>query len=401
MKEISHQELKEIVKVHYNRKLALLLYGRYGIGKSEGIIASAKDIAKNNNREFVEWNKTNEEKKKEIFANPKKYFVLIDIRLSEFAPEDLKGLPEFTDGKRAISWRVPYWALLMEKEDSDGILFFDELANAVQLIQFSCYKILYDRIINESCMSHNWGIIGCSNVIEDKCNINEIAPALRDRASEYQLIVPDTKTEWIPWAISHKINPWITGFLNMKPSYLWKVDDTDNAKATTPRGWARVDTLIKGMTNLKLMELIGGGAITEGIFSEFLSFIKVSQKLDLERFIRNPTEMEDITDISIKYFLISVLAERYKSCSVSDKDNKEKTEKLKKTGKINNENGKEPVDFNKIAEISRVLIKMNNEEFAALLWNFCSMYAPEQFKKDIIESDDDEIIDKFGGQFLC
>ena len=44
--KINHKELKEIVKQYYNKKLALFLWGTFGIGKSQEILETAKKISK-------------------------------------------------------------------------------------------------------------------------------------------------------------------------------------------------------------------------------------------------------------------------------------------------------------------------------------------------------------------
>ncbi len=82
-KKINHIELKNLLKEYYAKKQPLFIWGRFGIGKSETIRNTAVEIAKDKSREFIEWNKINEEQKQNVFENPSKYFVLIDIRLSE------------------------------------------------------------------------------------------------------------------------------------------------------------------------------------------------------------------------------------------------------------------------------------------------------------------------------
>jgi len=79
--KVSHKELAELIEEHYKKKIALFIWGRFGIGKSEKMKDIAKKIAKEKGKEFVEWNSLREDKKKEVFKNCSKYLsCLIKIK---------------------------------------------------------------------------------------------------------------------------------------------------------------------------------------------------------------------------------------------------------------------------------------------------------------------------------
>ena len=168
VKKVTHKELNVLIEHYYKTKEPLFIWGTFGIGKSRVMREVAIDKAKEKGKEFVEWNKTNPDKKQEVFNNPEKYFVFIDIRLSEYDSSDIKGLPDFQSDKKSIDFRVPFWALLLEKPESDGILFFDEINLATPLVISSCYKIIYDRVVNDGKINDNWLIVGCGNKQEDR-----------------------------------------------------------------------------------------------------------------------------------------------------------------------------------------------------------------------------------------
>ncbi len=145
MKKVNHQQLGQLVKLYYKqqdvitkKKLPLIIYGTFGVGKSTIIRDKSIEIAEERKREFIEWNKISRMKKDEVFKNPQKYFMLIDIRLSEFDSSDVKGLPDFTSSdimsektnnkfEDSIEWKIPLWAKYLSMPESDGILFFDEI----------------------------------------------------------------------------------------------------------------------------------------------------------------------------------------------------------------------------------------------------------------------------------
>jgi len=363
VKQITHEQLKQLIKVYYSkknndgRKNSLIIYGTFGVGKSSVVKASGRDIAKSQNREYVEWNKLTEIQRKELFENPEKYFCLIDIRLSEFDTSDIKGLPDY-HGKDSIIWKCPLWAKFLELENSNGVLFFDEINLAPPLVISSTYKIIYDRIINESKINDEWLILGAGNNEEDRAFTHDLASPVRDRGGEVELITPSVES-WCNWAMDNDIDSRIIGFVNYKPSSLHQVNFEDRQKFTTERGWERVNSLIKGVEKYDELDLITSTAIGEGIAREFTAFCKIKEKISFDELIKNPKTIESITEVDMKYFVITALSEMYK---------------LKK------------VTFDNVMAISQELDRIGNCEFVALFWRLCMRSNPKKFKDEIIKT---------------
>jgi len=370
--KIEHKDLIKIIKEYYKKKISLMVYGTFGVGKSETIRQSAKEIALNKNKEFVEWNLLSKEEKQKIYNSPEKYFCLLDVRLSSYDASDIKGLPDFKTDKETIDWKIPYFAKFLTLKGSDGILFFDEIGLATPLVMASCYQILYDKVINDDKMNENWLVIGATNLNSDRAYTHEIAPPLKDRCGEVELSIPSVEDWTTNFAIPNKIDSRIIGFLNSKKSALYNVNWEDNQKFVTPRSWARVSYLIKDVKDWEILELLSKSAIGEGIAIEFIAFCKIQEKIKLNDLIKYPQKIETIKDISIKFFLVSVIAEKY--------NNKE-------------------IDLKKIMEISEVLDKINNAEYVNLLWVLCSNYTAEskRFIKNLRNSDKyDKLLIKYG-----
>ena len=104
VRKVSHKELSQLLDIYYEKKKALLVYGSFGIGKSDSVRVSANSMAKAKNKTYVEWNKLAQKDKDDVFIHPEKYFVLLDMRMSEFDPTDIKGLPDYKD-KDSIDWK--------------------------------------------------------------------------------------------------------------------------------------------------------------------------------------------------------------------------------------------------------------------------------------------------------
>lgn len=367
MLKVKHTELNGLVKSYYEKKLSLFVYGAFGIGKSFCIRDTAKELAQEKSREFVEWNRLSQEKKIEVFDNPEKYFVLIDERLSEYDSSDIKGLPNFNDGKDTIEWKIPFWAKFLTLEKSDGLLFFDEINLATPLVISSVYKIIYDRIVNDSPINENWGIVGAGNREEDRAFTHTLPAPVRDRGGEVELTSPDID-DWTTWASQNSIDSRIIAFLNFKQGSMNKIDFNDNQKFTTVRGWERLSNLIEGEKLGGRFVLICCSAIGEGIAKEFIAFCKIQEKMNLEDIIKNPEKIRSVKEISTKYFLVSAFAEKYKD---------------------------KKIKFDVLMDASKVFDDIDNAEFVALLWRLSISYSKD-FKKDFLASADDKFIEKYG-----
>ena len=370
MKQINHKQFRKLLKVYYEkiddkgRKIPLLAYGTFGVGKSAVILDTAREIATEKGKEFYEWNKISSEVKDEITKNPENKFVMIDIRLSEYDTSDIKGLPDFK-GESSIIWKSPVWAKLLSNENSDGLILFDEINLASPMVISSVYKILYDRIINEDKIGSNWFIVGCGNTSEDRAYTHELSPPVRDRGGEV-ILTPSSVENWIDdFAIPNQIDTRIIGFLSWKPTYLHSVDFEGEQKYTTERGWARLNSLIRDVKSQEDLELISGTAIGEGIAREFCAFTKLKEGIDFKAIIENPERLKDLREkIDLKYFFTTAVAERYGNA-------KEKE-----------------ITFEKIMKFSEVLDTMGNCEFVVLMWKLCSRYGNKKFYKDFAEKKD-------------
>ncbi len=221
--------------------------------------------------------------------------------------------------------------------------------------------------MNDSPINKNWGILGAGNREEDRAFTHTLPAPVRDRGGEVELISPSID-DWTIWASKHGIDSRIIGFLNFKTGSMNKVDFSDNQKFTTVRGWERLSCLIKGEKISKSFELICCSAIGEGIAKEFIAFCKIQEKLNLNDIIKNPDKIKEVKEVSIRYFLVSAFAEKYKD---------------------------KKIKFDVIMKASKVFDEVDCAEFVALLWRLCSGYT-EAFKKDFLASDEDKFIEKYG-----
>jgi hypothetical protein len=296
-------------------------------------------------RKYVKWNSLTYQERLDVLNNIKDYFILIDIRLSEYASDDIKGLPDFMKDVSNIIWKSPFWTKPLEHPDSAGILFFDEVNLSEQSTLKSCFKIFYDRQINEGIINDKWTIISAGNLESDRSFVQELPYPLKDRVGEAELL-PPIYDKWINWALKNNIDFRIIGFINFSPSKLRVVDYNDNQKPTTERGWKMLSDLIKEEFDYDRLSLLVPTRIGEGVAREFLAFCKLNDTIQLDKIIANPSELKNIEAIDMKYFIISAIAEHYSK------------------------------------DISQGLEESKSPEFITLMWRIASKYNPTKFRKD-------------------
>lgn len=371
---LNHEELNILVKELWTKKISLMVYGTFGIGKSFVVRDSAIELAKQENREYIEWENISKEEKLEVYKNPEKYFVMVDIRLSEYGSEDMKGIPKLDSGEY-MDWKIPLFAMLLQKQNSMGIFFLDEFNLASPMVLSSSYKILNDRTIGEGKITDNWGIVGAGNLAGDNAFTFDLPSPLRDRCCECELQNADSES-FTSYMVDRKFRKEIIAFINAHSSVMRNVSSGDSKmKNTTTRGWERLNLLIGTRKSIdQTFELLCHTAIGEGIASDFLAFCKIQERMNVQDYIDNPKKILEISGneaLSLKYFLITCVADQYKD---------------------------EKLNFKKVIEISSVFDKENKTEYVTLLWQLCINYAQEKFAKDFSKPDksSQELISKYG-----
>jgi MoxR-like ATPase len=295
VKTVDHQQLKELIQKSYVYKVPLFIWGATGIGKSDTVREASKDLAKSLNKEY----------KDGMNGDPTKEFCVVDARLSQFDPSDLRGLPFVTqDGK--TRWAYPDWL----PREGQGLLFLDECNLAPPLVQSSAYQLILDRKLGTYSVPEGWAIIAAGNRLEDKAHIFEMAGPLCNRFCHVELQIPNVQ-DWTSWALENKIDSRIVTFLNFKPSFLYRFEEKLKEKAfPTPRSWSRY---------CSQLHILISSAVGEGVATEMVAYLKLTQKIDINEILTHPEKIKTLTTIDLKYTLLSALSE------IAKKDKKKET----------------------------------------------------------------------------
>jgi len=360
VREVTHKELKEILHEDYDLRLAHLVIGGTGIGKSWIVAEVAEEIAKKLGREFVKWNKLPLADKHKIAEHPEKYFFLMDTRLSQLDPSDLRGLPSL-NGKDVVEWKVPFWLYVASLKGATGIIFFDEINLAPPTIQASAYQLIYDRELGEVPLAEGVVCFGAGNRLSDKANVYDIPRPLQNRFTHTTLRAPiidgqSMKDDWAEWALNNGVDMRIITFLMQRPSLLNpKINDNSDERAfPTPRTWAVCSKLIAGKTDLDKIEMLASTAVGAGAASELTSTIKFSRKINLKDILEHPENASKIKELDLKYSLLSLVSEWYAEHHSKN-------------------------DLETVLQIANVI----QPEFAILLLRYVKVKHPSQFKSTV------------------
>jgi hypothetical protein len=381
VREVSHEELEQLIEKYYFIDVAHFIAGATGIGKSFTVKKKARDIAGKLNREFVEWNKLTKEEKHNVAQHPEKYFFLMDIRLSQLDPSDLRGLPGL-NGKDTVEWKIPFWHYVASLKGSKGIIFFDELNLAPPSIQASAYQIIYDRELGEVPLQKGVLPIAAGNRLEDKANVYDLPRPLQNRFTHSTLKLPtisqdckssDGTTNWGEWALNNGIDMRIVTFLMQHPNLLNPaINEHSNDRAfPTPRTWEVCSRLIQGESDLEWMRTLATTAVGAGTANELIADIKFSRKIDLKDILAHPEKAADIKEMDLKYSLLALVSEWY---SVNFKNS----------------------DLEKVLQISNVI----QAEFAILLLRFCKNKHKQSFISNVTKLKSWEPISKKYQKYL-
>lgn len=294
MRTIGHTELVNMLKVCYKSSVTCFIWGPTGIGKSDTIREAAKQIAKEQKLEYIEQGEPDETK-----------FTVIDARLSQMDPSDLRGLP-FVSKEGKTAWAYPSWLPTKGK----GILLLDEINLAPPLVQSSGYQLILDHRLGDYVLPPGWGIVAAGNRSEDKGYTFELAGPLCNRFAHIELAVPPI-AEWTEWALENGVDSRVITFLNFKPQNLYKFDSKLKDKAfPTPRSWARYcSALIKDVQDHTFLLTLMSSAVGEGVATECCAYLKLTKQIDLKDILAHPEKVADLKGIDVKYSLVSALAE--------------------------------------------------------------------------------------------
>ncbi len=217
---INANQIKHRIKqVFHTGKKPLFIWGAMGIGKTNIVEQAARELGVD----------------------------LIIMELSTRDPVDFLGLPDI-DRERGVTIYHPPDIFPKDngKYGKGGILFFDEMNNANEVVLKSAYRIVRERRIEGRVLPDKWNIICAGNRKEESPTVTDLQFSLRNRLAHVNY--EPQLDHWIDWAMSslskdsdgnQVIDRDLIAFLKFKPDLFFHLNQAQEPEAfATPRTWA-------------------------------------------------------------------------------------------------------------------------------------------------------------------
>lgn len=274
-------DLKAFLMRAIPARLAVLITGAPGIGKSDIVSQAAEDIG-------------------------------ADVILSHPAvadPTDAKGLPWVVDGHATF---LPFGELERAiSADKPTVWFLDDLGQASPAVQASYMQLLLARRVNGHALSDHVTFIAATNRRTDRAGVSGILEPVKSRFGsiiELEVHLDD----WCRWAIDRNVKPELIAFLRFQPDLLCKfAASADLNNSPVPRTWAHVDRLLgMGLPDGILNGAISG-AVGEGAATEFGAFLRLYRELpNIDQIIIDPDSVAIPEQPATLYAISGALAHK-------------------------------------------------------------------------------------------
>ena len=202
----------------------------------------------------------------------------LDIELVNETPETINGRAVYNETKSEIVDIKPVWLIKLEELCKDGkihILFFDELTNATKQTQSVIFKIVLERFVNNRWpLPSNARIVAAGNDRSESTAAHDLAEPLFGRFAH--IYIRTTVENWMPWAVEHRLNPYVMEFLANNDLYL-RTPYTGTEGHADPRRWEMVSRVLDASGNdFSLLGPIVGQETADA----FVRFFKARRQLE-------------------------------------------------------------------------------------------------------------------------
>ncbi len=270
----------EFLSTEHGHHTPVMIWGAPGVGKSQIIaqVAAKHDIP------------------------------LIDIRLSQMEPSDLRGIP-FRNGE-SVEWAVPAMLPDKERHGTSGILFLDEITSAPPSVSAAAYQLILDRKLGQYEVPEGWAIFAAGNRQGDRGVTYTMPAPLANRFSHFDFEIH--LDDWVAWAYQNNIDDRVIAFVRFRPELLFDFDPAHNPVAfPSPRSWEFAHRALQKFEHNPDLRL-----------GSFQACVGPAAGIELNAFISNLDQLPDIdaiirgeevaapTEIDLQYAVASSLVGR-------------------------------------------------------------------------------------------
>jgi len=233
---------------------------------------------------------------------------VIDIRLSQMEPSDLRGIPFRIND--VVEWAVPALLPNAERHGEAGILFLDEITSAPPSVSAAAYQLILDRRLGAYEVPDHWIIVAAGNRQGDRGVTYTMPAPLANRFSHFE--VETNLDDWVYWAYQNGVDERIIGFLRFRPELLFDFDPAHNPVAfPSPRSWEFAHRALQKF-----------GEVPDLLLGSLQACVGPAAGIELKAFVDNLDRMPDLdailrgeevptpTEIDLQYAVASALVGR-------------------------------------------------------------------------------------------
>lgn len=263
----------------FKAKRPVFIWGPPGIGKSEMVAGVTKELGG----------------------------LMIDLRMAQMEPTDLRGIPFFNKENGKMDWAPP---IDLPDEETAAkypivVLFLDEMNSAAPAVQAAGYQLVLNRRVGKYVLPDNVVIVAAGNRESDKGVTYRMPMPLANRFLHLELRVDFDSFQ--NWAVQNGVNGEVVGYLMRNKQDLYGFDSKSSSRAfPTPRSWVFVSDLLNmeededSDTTYALI----AGAVGEGLASKFASHRKfVAQLPEPGDVLSGKVKDLDVKEVSAMYSL--------------------------------------------------------------------------------------------------
>jgi hypothetical protein len=223
---------------------------------------------------------------------------MIDLRMAQMEPTDIRGIPFFNKDINKMDWAEPID--LPDQELASQypliVLFLDEMNSAPPAVQAAGYQLILNRRVGKYRLPDNVVIVAAGNRDSDKGVTYRMPMPLANRFIHLEMR-PDFNA-WQNWAVNKGIHKDVVGYLSFAKNDMYDFNAKSSSRAfATPRSWVFVSQLLDDNdTDTDTLEHLIAGSVGEGLAIKFMAHRKVAARMP------NPADILNgkVTDLAIK-----------------------------------------------------------------------------------------------------
>jgi hypothetical protein len=294
--QIDTKKIPEIIKIFRNKNQIPFFIGGPGTGKTESTISAGAEIAKSLgknlviNPKFEDWYNTDN-------------FCVNTILASQMDELDTKGLP--SKDKKLGREITNFTPTELFPTVGSGIIFLDEFPNGNTRVQTAFQDILLEHRSGSYKISKDIMFVLAGNRPGDNCGTFFIPSALRNRVAWFE-VNPLKLEKWFDLMdkIGRPIISTIKAFLlSVGSKHINNFDaNKDHYAYGTYRSWEKASQIMEGLKDTSLIRTLVGGWVGLSAGADLVSFIELTNKVNINDILNNPTSINDyLNDIGTLY----------------------------------------------------------------------------------------------------